>query len=97
MFSIDMAAMTKFVVEMTGADQMVVETAWAFQHEYEYGLGLRDGPEPPWLWYEPEDLAGSPPIFETAAIAGHMAQSLDLPPERHLLLAIDVHGALWGC
>ncbi len=78
---IDTDAQNAFIVEQTWFDLLLVETAMSFEHEYMYALGLIDGPEPPWLWYDPEEFLGHPRHVDIGEICQHMAERLDIPNE----------------
>lgn len=72
-------AMTQYIADRTGLDAVVVTTVLAVEHEYMYALGLSEGPEPAWLWYDPTDLADHPSVVDHDEIAAHIEATLAIP------------------
>ncbi|SFP61555.1 hypothetical protein SAMN05660464_3699 [Geodermatophilus dictyosporus] len=84
MKTINPEALAEYVVRATGLEPVLVTTVLAVEHEYMYALGLIDGPEPAWLWYDRDDLRGHPPEVNDDEIAAHVEATLAIPQEETL-------------
>jgi hypothetical protein len=82
--TIDPDALADYIVRVTGLEPVLVTTVLAVEHEYMYAIGLIEGPEPAWLWYDRDDLKGHPPEVDDDEIAEHIEATLAIPVEQTL-------------